>query len=84
MLIFSVYVSRKCQYLLEEIISHKNIKFVSLRIHLSKKILLRFESLLMFKFWSLPPRSGSHTPRYKVHAFTLVTCFLSDELTSDT
>ena len=37
MLIFCVYCLRKYQYLLEDTISHKNLKFVSLRIYLSKK-----------------------------------------------
>ena len=36
-LIFCVFYPWKYQYLLEEIISHKNLKFVSLRLYLSKK-----------------------------------------------
>jgi len=73
--VICMYYWRKYQYLLEEVISHKNLKCASLRIYLSKKNLLRFELLFMCKFWHLLPRTGSHTPGYKVRKFTIVTCF---------
>ena len=52
---FCVYYWRKYQYLLEGIISHKNLIFVSLRISLSKKSshVYRFYSCISFGLFCL-------------------------------